>query len=213
MGRWDPGAEERLRAAALELFLERGYEQTTVADIAQHAGLTSRTFFRYFTDKREVLFNGAGRLQQLMVDAIASCPLDTSPLAAVITALDATSSFFDGMREMACRRQRVISAHAELRERELIKLAHLADELAAALRQRGVAQTEARIAAEAGMAVFRVGFEQWVGNAERRSLQTILHALLARLQSVVGQGSGEIGAGRPQAGRGAGVEGASPLST
>ena len=83
MGRWDPDAAGRFRAAAMELFGEIGYEQTTVAAIAERAGLTARTFFRYFADKREVLFSGSERLQALMVDALAKAPASAAPIDAV----------------------------------------------------------------------------------------------------------------------------------
>ena len=56
MVRWEPGSAERLQKAALELFATRGFEQTTATEIAQSVGLTERTFFRHFSDKREVLF-------------------------------------------------------------------------------------------------------------------------------------------------------------
>src|SRR3954462_8877153 len=87
MGRWEPDAEGRFRAAAIELFGEIGYEQTTVAAIAQRAGLTARTFFRYFSDKREVLFNGSERLQQAMADAVGNAPPAASAVDAVAAAL------------------------------------------------------------------------------------------------------------------------------
>ena len=74
MGRWEPNARGRLEQAAMELYLERGFDQTTVAEIAERAGLTERTFFRHFADKREVLFAGAGALQELLVSAVAGAP-------------------------------------------------------------------------------------------------------------------------------------------
>ena len=77
MGRWEPDARGRLEQAALELFEERGYARTTVGDIASRAGLTERTFFRYFTDKREVLFSGSGAVESLMVESIAAAPATT----------------------------------------------------------------------------------------------------------------------------------------
>ena len=138
MGRWEPDARGRLEQAALALYGERGFDQTTVAEIARRAGLTERTFFRYFADKREVLFWGAGTLQEFLVDAVASAPDSAAPIDAVAAALEAAGGLLAERREGARQRQAVIAANAELQERELIKLASLASALAGALRQRSV---------------------------------------------------------------------------
>src|SRR5579864_7752098 len=132
MGRWEPNARGRLERAALELYVERGFEQTTVAEIASRAGLTERTFFRYFADKREVLFGGAGALQDLLVRTVASAPASAAPLDAVAAAFEAAGALLQERRAYALQRQTVIAAHAELQERELIKLASLAAALAEA---------------------------------------------------------------------------------
>ena len=137
MSRWEPNARGRLEQAALELFVERGFEQATVAEIAQRAGLTERTFFRYFADKREVLFAGAGALQEFLVRAVAQAPDTATPLEAIAAALQAAAPLFAERGDYPRRRQAVIAANAELRERELIKLAALAAAMAAALRERG----------------------------------------------------------------------------
>jgi AcrR family transcriptional regulator len=162
MSRWEPNARGRLEQAALELFTERGFEQATVAEIAQRAGLTERTFFRYFADKREVLFAGAGALQEFLVRAVAQAPDTATPLEAIAAALQAAAPLFAERGDYPRRRQAVITANAELRERELIKLAALAAAMAAALRERGTPQPTASLAAEAGTAVFRVAFERWI---------------------------------------------------
>ena len=188
MGRWEPDAGGRFRMAAMELFVEHGYEQTTVADIAERAGLTARTFFRHFADKREVLFSGAEQLQRTMVDALDGAPAPSTPIEAIEAALAATAGFFEDNREFARRRSSVIEANAELRERELIKLATLSAALAEGLRRRGVAEPDASLAAEAGMAVFRVAFASWVAAAEPRSFRAILRASLARLQALAASG-------------------------
>ncbi|MBO1768423.1 TetR/AcrR family transcriptional regulator [Allobranchiibius sp. GilTou38] len=161
MGRWEPGARERLEQAAMELFLERGFEQTTVAEIASRAGLTERTFFRYFADKREVLFSGAGELQELFVSAVSATPAATAPMDAVAAALAVVAPFLQERGAFASRRQDVITAHDDLRERELVKLASLASAIAATLRSKGVTEPAASLAAEAGIAVFKVAFERW----------------------------------------------------
>src|SRR4051794_6036126 len=127
MGRWAPGAEGRLSEAALALYVERGFEQTTVAEIADRAGVTARTFFRYFSDKREVLFARSDELADLMVAALHAAPADADPLAAVGAALDAAGEMIGGSREHSRQRHTVVSANDELRERELMKMARLAD--------------------------------------------------------------------------------------
>src|SRR5262245_48702979 len=136
MGRWEPDAGGRLAAAALELYGERGYEQTTVAEIAKRAGLTERTFFRHYADKREVLFAGSGDLQELFVRAVEDAPQSAAPVDALVAGLDAVSGMFVDRREYARQRHAVIMANAELRERELIKLATLSAGLAETLRRR-----------------------------------------------------------------------------
>jgi AcrR family transcriptional regulator len=181
MGRWEPGASDRLRQAALELYLERGFEQTTVADIASRADLTARTFFRYFTDKREVLFEGAVLLQQRMVDALDSAPASATPMQAVAAALDASAQMLGQHREFSRQRQDVITTNVELRERELIKMASLAGALADGLRRRGVAEPNASLAAEAGIAVLRVAFERWV-NADDPDLSHVMRESLGQLK-------------------------------
>lgn len=181
MGRWEGNSEDRFRAAAMALFAEHGYEQTTVADIAERAGLTARTFFRYFRDKREVLFNGSEHLQQTMVGAVLGAPADAGAMEAVKKALDATADFFADNREFARQRSSVIAANPELRERELIKLANLSAALAQALHGRGIAEPDANLAAATGIAVFRVSFELWVNDPKLRSFSEIAGESLARL--------------------------------
>jgi AcrR family transcriptional regulator len=184
MGRWEPDAEGRFRAAAMELFVQRGYEQTTVADIAERAGLTRRTFFRYFADKREVLFHGSERLQQTMVGALRDAPAKATAIEAVAAALDATAAFFGDNREFARQRSAVIAANSDLHERELIKFSKLSAALAVALRGRGIVEPDASLAGEAGMAVFRVAFGLWVGESEQRSFAEIVSQSLSRLRAI-----------------------------
>lgn len=186
MSRWQPDAPGRLQEAALALFDERGYDDTTVAEIAARAGLTKRTFFRYFADKREVLFSRTEQLEQLIVDAVAAAPAETAPLDAVAAGLDAAAAMFEPVRDFATRRQRVIVASPELRERELIKLASLAEAIAVALRGRGVADPAAALAAEAGIAVFRLAFERWTAepDGDGQPLQQLIRDSLAQLRVV-----------------------------
>ena len=182
MGRWEPDAAGRIRAAAIESFGEAGYEQTTVAHIAERAGVTARTFFRYFTDKAEVLFDGSARLQLSMMDGLGSAPENASAMEAIAAALQATAAFFvDAQRPFSRQRSLAIAASAELRERESIKFATMAGRLAEGLRARGILEPDASLAAEAGMAVFRVAFGLWVGKLEQRSFRRIVDEVLGRL--------------------------------
>ena len=184
MGRWQPDARGRLEQAALALYGERGFEQTTVAEIAKRAGLTERTFFRHFADKREVLFWGAGLLQDLLVSTVASAADSVAPIDAVAAALEAAGALFQERRESVRQRQAVIAANAELQERELIKLASLASALAAALRRRGVTDPAASLAAEAGIAVFRIAFERWINETSQRDLPQLVRESLDELKAV-----------------------------
>jgi AcrR family transcriptional regulator len=184
MARWEPDSRGRLEQAALALYAERGFENTTVAEIAARAGLTERTFFRHFADKREVLFWGAAMLEELVVSAVEAAPASASPIDVITTALEATGPIFEERRDSAWRRQRVIDANAELRERELIKLASLASALAAALRRRGVADPAATLTAEAGIAVFKVAFARWISDSDSRDLPQHIRESLDELQAV-----------------------------
>jgi len=183
MGRWEPDARGRLEQAALELYLQRGFDQTTVAEIASHAGLTERTFFRHFADKREVLFGG-GALAEGLAAAVDAAPDATAPLDAVIAALESLSEFFAERQPHARRRQKVIAANPSLQERELIKLASLSTAMAGALRRRGVAEPAASLAAETGVAVFKVAFERWLDDARQRNLAEHIRESLDELRIV-----------------------------
>ena len=188
MSRWEPNARGRLEQAALELFVERGFEQTTVAEIAQRAGLTERTFFRYFADKREVLFAGAGALQEILVRGVALAPAAAPPLDAIADALQAAGPLFQQRGDYPRQRQAVIAANAELQERELIKLASLAAAMAGALRDRHVPEPAASLAAEAGIAVFRVAFERWTAEDCLPDLAMLIRESLAELRAVTAGG-------------------------
>ena len=184
MTRWEPGGRGRLELAALALYGERGFENTTVAEIAARAGLTERTFFRHFADKREVLFSGADALQELLVSNVAAAPDSIAPIDAVGAAVEAAGALLQERRAYARQRAAVIAANAELRERELIKLASLASAIAEALRQRGVADPAASLSAEAGIAVFRIAFERWVDETNQRDLPELIRDSLDELKAV-----------------------------
>lgn len=183
MSRWQPNARNRLERAAMELFVERGFEQTTVAEIAGRAGLTERTFFRHYADKREVLFGGSTELQRLLVDTLAGQAASTAPIDAVAEALDAAATQLQERRGYARQRQDVIAANPVLQERELIKLATLGAAMAATLRERSVTEPAASLAAEAGVAVFRVAFERWVEDTDQ-DFPRIVRDSLTELRTV-----------------------------
>ena len=186
MTRWGPDAGGRLIKSALELYAKRGYDQTTVAEIAERAGLTERTFFRHFADKKEVLFAGSNNLRDLLVSAVAGAPPSASPIEAVAEGLLAAGVVFgEERREFSRRRQSVIAANAELRERELIKMATLASAIADTLRRRGVPNPAASLAAEAGIAVFRVAFERWVHPENELGWSELVRSSLAELKVLV----------------------------
>ncbi|MCU1395377.1 MAG: transcriptional regulator, TetR family [Ilumatobacteraceae bacterium] len=186
MGRWEPNAQGRLERAAMELYLERGFEQTTVAEIAERAGLTERTFFRHFGDKREVLFHGGKALQELLVSVVDEAPAGATPIELIRAAIGAAAALLGERRPNALHRQAIIVANPDLQERELIKLANLAAALADALRRRGVGDLAASLTAEAGVAVFRVAFERWVDAANQRGFQDIVDDAFAELKAVTG---------------------------
>jgi AcrR family transcriptional regulator len=175
-----------LQSAALDLFVSQGFEETTAAEIAQSVGLTERTFFRHFADKREVLFDGQDRLQQAFLDGVADAPDDASPLQLAAAALATSADFFaDDRREHSRRRQTVIAAHPALQERELLKMAGLAASLAGALRERGVTEPVATLTAQSAVTVFGVAFVAWIAEGETRSMDEIEREVMRQLSAVV----------------------------
>ena len=168
----------------MELYSERGYEQTTVAEIARRAGLTERTFFRHFADKREVLFSGSANLQEAMVSAVANAPESAAPIDAVAAGIEAAGGFLQD-REYSRRRQAIIAANTVLQERELIKMASLASAIARALRKRGVSDPAASLTAEAGTAVFRIAFERWIDQGNEKDLRVLIRESFEELRSLV----------------------------
>jgi AcrR family transcriptional regulator len=178
-----------LEQAAMALYAERGFEQTTVAEIASRAGLTERTFFRHFSDKREVLFGGSSMLTERLVSSIVAAPAHATPMDAVTAALETAGALFAGRGEHAAARQAIIDANPNLQERELIKLASLAASLTAALHQRGAADPAARLAAEVGIAVFKIAFDRWIAAPDGPTFLDVIHELLAELRTVTAGGA------------------------
>jgi AcrR family transcriptional regulator len=184
MARWEPDAQGRLMGAAIELFDEQGYEATTVAGIAERAGLTKRTFFRYFSDKREVLFSGSQELQRVWLEGVATAAADANPLAAVVAGLDPVAEMFTERHPFARIRTRIIEANPELLERELIKLQNLAAAVTAALVERGLSANAAMLAAQAGVTVFQVAFAQWVQQDDPTALRRLIDESVQELRAV-----------------------------
>jgi AcrR family transcriptional regulator len=183
MVRWEPNPRGRLQEAALALYGERGFENTTVAEIAERAGLTERTFFRHFADKREVLFDGADAFAEAFVGTVANAPAGVAPIDAVTAALEAAAALLAD-RKFARQRQAVIAASPELQERELSKFASLSTALADALRQRGLAEPAATLTAELAIAVFRVAFERWIDGSEDQDFPQLIRESLDQLRAV-----------------------------
>lgn len=187
--RWAPGTPERLQAAALDLFESRGFDETTAADIAAAVGVTERTFFRHFVDKREVLFGGREFFEGAFLRGVAEAPADATALEIMTLAIEGAAEFFPAdRREHSRKRQRIIDRHPALRERELLKMAGLSTTLAAALRDRGIADPQATLAAQSGTTVFSVSFQTWVGEGETRGFLEIEEDVLRELTSMAASG-------------------------
>jgi AcrR family transcriptional regulator len=185
MSRWEPNARGRLEQAALDLYQERGFEQTTVTEIAERAGLTERTFFRYFADKREVLFGSQDILRTISVSTIEAAPASTTPLDAVAAALEAVVPVLQERHKLAWQRQAVIAANPGLQERELLKSALLTSAMAEALRRRGVTDPAASLAAEVGVIAFKTAYDRWASEPNAQDLSRLHRASLDQLKGIV----------------------------
>jgi AcrR family transcriptional regulator len=183
MGRWEPNATLRLVNAAVALFTEQGYDATTVNEIAERAGLTKTTFFRHFTDKREVLFAGQEIHGRLMTEAIAASPAEATPLQAVRAALDAlTATFPDERREFSAQIRAILADSSELQERSVFKRVHLATTMADALRKRDVPDPTASLAAELGSRAFYQAFGEWADLTNQQTLTDLARQALDELR-------------------------------
>jgi AcrR family transcriptional regulator len=185
MARWEAHAEERLTQAAYELYLERGFDDVTVAEIAARAGLTKRTYFRHFADKREVLFSGAAAFQAAVVASVVDAPDGTAPIDVVIAALTAGGSAITEIGEGARQRQRLINTSTDLQEREMIKMASLTGAIRDGLMRRGVLASTASLTAQAGVTVFRTAFDRWTDREGSVEFALLVHEVLDELRSVV----------------------------
>ena len=189
MARWEPNASERLAMSALDLFSERGYENTTVIDIAQRAGLTKSTFFRHFQDKREVLF-GDGTMNGLLAEAVAAAPATAAPLEVVAHVLDAfgRQAFTPARREFVARRRAVIAANPELQEREALKGLGLTASMTEALRRRGVPDLTACVAADLGALAMTIAYERWTDATDDDDFGEVARRALDEVQAALPQG-------------------------
>ena len=184
MARWEPGARERLVVAAVDLFTEQGYDATTVTQIAESAGVTRSTFFRYFPDKRDILMAGQEALSRLLADGIAGAPEGASPLEAVAAGLQRVSGEMGPMnRELGPRMKAAVAANAELQERDALKSVGLAAAVTTALIARGVPDPTAQLAGELGVLAFKRGFSEWSGE-DRGSEHDLAHYALAALDEL-----------------------------
>jgi AcrR family transcriptional regulator len=181
MARWEPNTLARLQQAAFDLYAERGYDQTTLAEIAARAGLTERTFFRHFADKREVLFAGGDRFSATVVDAVQAAPRSATVLDAVVAGVEAAGSVFPAV-EFVRRRHALIVANPELQERELIKLAALSTSLADALRRRGVPDTAAELVAQTGVTILGIALTRWIKDSAERPWEFHVHDAVSQLR-------------------------------
>lgn len=186
MPRWEQGSEERLTAAALELFREQGFENTSVVEIARRARVTNRTFFRYFSDKREVLFADAEDVRAALVEGVRRAPGVAEPLGLVVRVL--AQHPWEGLAPRRALRERaaVIAANPELLERDLVKQHAMALEFADVLERRGVDRDLARVAARVGIQVFLTAYERWLDPEEgTEDLAAISDELLSTLRAAL----------------------------
>ncbi|WP_329253459.1 TetR/AcrR family transcriptional regulator [Actinoallomurus sp. NBC_01490] len=180
MARWQPGAKQRLVVAAVDLFAEQGYDATTVTQIAERAGVTKSTFFRHFSDKRELLVAGQETLSRLLADGITEAPASASPLEAVAAGLErASSAMGPANRELGPRIKAAVAASTELQERDALKSVGLAAAMTAALLARGVPDPTAHLAAELGVLAFKRGFALWSDGDRDDGKGLAQHALAA----------------------------------
>jgi AcrR family transcriptional regulator len=188
MPRWEPDARDRLVSAALQLFSEQGFDETTVAEISDRAGLAKSTFFRYFPDKRDVLTAGQETLSRLFAEGISSAPAAATPLTAVASGLErAAEAMGPFNRELAPRLQAVIATSTELQERSALKQVGLAAAMAGALRARGVPNSAASVAAELGVLAFKEAYARWLAPDNRQELTDLTREAMDGLRITVTQ--------------------------
>ncbi|NAZ76572.1 TetR family transcriptional regulator [Kineococcus sp. T13] len=181
MGRWTPDARGRLQRAALELFAEQGYAATTVPQITERAGLTTRTFFRHFADKREVLFEGDA-IPQLARRLLEQAPADLDPLTLLRRGLrQVGDERFDGHHEQLRRHRALVLAEPALRERDAQKRDDLVRVLRPGLAERGLDPLTAALLAETTVVVLHVALEAWLTGPADQPFGDVADACFDRL--------------------------------
>lgn len=187
MPRWEHGSEERMKQAAMELFEEQGFDATSAVQIAQRARVTTRTFFRYFPDKEEILFADANALNEALVAELMRTPDLAQPLEAVTRTLAGFDWAKLGSREVLRRRSEMIASNPRLLERDLIKQHQMAGGFRRALCDRGVEPDVAELAATVGSQIFRTAYRKWLESDENVDLVVLTETVTALLVSVVPQ--------------------------
>ncbi|NUT21815.1 MAG: TetR family transcriptional regulator [Hamadaea sp.] len=188
MGRWDPGTEERLTQAALELYKEHGYDNVTVTQIAERAGITRRSYFRYFPDKREVLFAGSERLPAVILEKVLAAHPDASPLSAALEALAQIGATLAEHIDRTAERRAVIASSPELQERERTKLAAVTSAIQDALLQRGVDDDNAKLVAQIATIASQNALDRWSEGHGEKDFATCLHTVAVSLRNVLTEG-------------------------
>jgi AcrR family transcriptional regulator len=185
MPRWEHGTEERLKQAAMELFEDQGFEETSAVQIAKRARVTTRTFFRYFPDKEEVLLADADALKEALVQDLLETADVTEPLQAVTRTLAGFDWERLGSREFLRRRESMVASNPRLLERELIKQQQMSDGFRGVLCQRGIAPDIAELAANAGSQVFRTAYRKWLEGNDDTDLTTMTESVMLLLATIV----------------------------
>jgi AcrR family transcriptional regulator len=196
MGRWEPDAAGRLQQAAMALFLERGYAEVTVAEITDRAGLTKRSFFNHFPDKREVLFAGAAAFEAAVVGYLDGASETMAPLDAAVDALTRGGRTLSGYIAFADARRQLIDSSPELQERDLVKMSLLASAIARALGRRHVPPGTAALTAQAAVAVFAAAYASWAKD-NGADFGTLMQRSLADLRTAVAARGADDGEGGP----------------
>ncbi len=178
MGRWEAGANLRLREAALNLFSQNGFDQVTVEQIAEVAGVTERTFFRHFPTKEDVFFSDSSLIIGDLVGAIRNQPVEASARQLVQVAMTALAEVFEPNRETLRIRAQVIASVPALRERELLKQHAIASAVIDELVDRRIPRPRAAAIAGVGMVIYQVAFAAWVTDNARKSLRTRIEQAL-----------------------------------
>jgi AcrR family transcriptional regulator len=170
MGRWAPGVAGRLRDAAIELFSVDGFDLVTVEQIAAAAGVTQRTFFRYFPTKEDVLFAEGDDIVAELRTGLAAAPRTASPATMLLAAMTSLAEALEPRRNENRRRAHIIRSVAALRERELLKQHYIALELVDEFVSRGIPRPRASMLAGVGMVVFQSAHSAWVTDRARTTL-------------------------------------------